>query len=85
MIPTERPVVPFPNIVPTEPTAGRRVLLVDDDDTVRDMMTATLERKGFGVLELEVSVTKRACCEPIRLQCPFSKQLMSIVVASSTC
>jgi hypothetical protein len=22
MIPTERPVVPFPNMVPTEPTAG---------------------------------------------------------------
>jgi CheY-like chemotaxis protein len=43
MIPTERPVVPFPNMVPTEPTAGHRVLLVDDDDGVRDMMTATLE------------------------------------------
>jgi DNA-binding response OmpR family regulator len=50
MTPTERPVVPFPNMVPTEPTAGHRVLLVDDDDAVRDMMTATLERKGFGVV-----------------------------------
>ena len=50
MIPTERPVVLFPNMVPTEPTAGHRVLLVDDDDAVRDMMTATLLRKGFEVV-----------------------------------
>src|SRR5439155_15890334 len=34
----------------TEPNARHRVLLVDDDDAVRDMMTATLERKGFGVV-----------------------------------
>src|ERR1700734_1383579 len=27
-----------------------RVLLVDDDDAVRDMMTCTLESKGFGVI-----------------------------------
>jgi CheY-like chemotaxis protein len=27
-----------------------RVLLVDDDDAVRDMMTCTLESKGFGVV-----------------------------------
>jgi DNA-binding NtrC family response regulator len=27
-----------------------KVLLVDDDDAVRDMMTATLEHKGFGVV-----------------------------------
>jgi DNA-binding response OmpR family regulator len=33
---------------PGEPVA-HRVLLVDDDDAVRDMMTATLERKGFEV------------------------------------
>jgi DNA-binding response OmpR family regulator len=50
MTPTERPIVPFPSIVPSEPTARHRVLLVDDDDAVRDMMTATLERKGFGVV-----------------------------------
>jgi len=37
MVPTERPVV-------------HKVLLVDDDDAVRDMMTATLEHKGFGVV-----------------------------------
>jgi DNA-binding response OmpR family regulator len=50
MIPTERPVVSFPSAVSTEPTAGHRVLLVDDDDAVRDMMTATLLRKGFEVV-----------------------------------
>ena len=27
-----------------------KVLLVDDDDAVRDMMTRTLESKGFGVV-----------------------------------
>lgn len=50
MTPTERPIVPFPSMVPREPTPGHRVLLVDDDDAVRHMMTATLERKGFGVV-----------------------------------
>src|SRR6266700_6754591 len=50
MTPTERPIVPFPSMVPSAPTAKHRVLLVDDDDAVRDMMTATLERKGFGVV-----------------------------------
>jgi DNA-binding response OmpR family regulator len=50
MTPTERSFVQFPNMVPSGPTARHRVLLVDDDDAVRDMMTATLERKGFGVL-----------------------------------
>jgi DNA-binding response OmpR family regulator len=38
MTPTERPVV------------SHKVLLVDDDEAVRNMMTATLERKGFGVV-----------------------------------
>jgi CheY-like chemotaxis protein len=32
-----------------ETSVAHRVLLVDDDDAVRDMMTATLERKGFEV------------------------------------
>jgi DNA-binding response OmpR family regulator len=50
MTPTERPIVPFPSMVPSAPIARHRVLLVDDDDAVRDMMTATLERKGFGVI-----------------------------------
>jgi CheY-like chemotaxis protein len=31
-------------------TAGHRVLLADDDDAVRDMMTATLLHKGFDVV-----------------------------------
>jgi DNA-binding response OmpR family regulator len=37
-------------MTPTEYPIGRRVLLVDDDDAVRDMMTETLDRKGFAVV-----------------------------------
>ncbi len=33
-----------------EPPAAHKVLLVDDDDAVRDMMTQTLQSKGFGVV-----------------------------------
>ena len=50
MTPTERPIVPFPSMVPTERRIAHRVLLVDDDDAVRQMMTATLEHKGFEVV-----------------------------------
>ena len=50
MTPTERPIVPFPSMVPTERPVVHKVLLVDDDDAVRDMMTATLEHKGFRVV-----------------------------------
>ena len=50
MTPTERPIVPFPSMVPTERPIVHRVLLVDDDDAVRAMMTATLEHKGFEVV-----------------------------------
>jgi DNA-binding response OmpR family regulator len=42
---------------PTEPRAGRRVLLVDDDSAVRSMMTQGLERKGFDVVGAD-SVTE---------------------------
>lgn len=35
---------------PTGPGAAHRILLVDDDDAVRAMMNATLERKGFDVV-----------------------------------
>lgn len=38
---------------PLAPTANqlpRRILLVDDDDAVRDMMTLTLEQKNFEVI-----------------------------------
>ena len=35
---------------PTERPVAHRVLLVDDDDAVRAMMNATLERKGFDVV-----------------------------------
>ena len=35
---------------PTEPPVAHKVLLVDDDDAVRAMMNATLERKGFDVV-----------------------------------
>ena len=34
----------------TEHPVSHKVLLVDDDDAVRDMMTATLEHKGFDVV-----------------------------------
>ncbi len=37
-------------MTPTEPPVAHKVLLVDDDDAVRDMMTVTLERKGFDVV-----------------------------------
>src|SRR5579862_8028206 len=35
---------------PISPSALHKVLLVDDDAAVRDMMTATLEHKGFKVV-----------------------------------
>ena len=47
MTPTERPIVPFPTMVPTERPVVHKVLLVDDDDAVRNMMTETLLHKGF--------------------------------------
>ena len=50
MLPTERPVVPFPSMVRSERPIIYKVLLVDDDDAVRNMMTATLLHKGFGVV-----------------------------------
>jgi len=37
-------------MTPTEPRIAHKVLLVDDDDAVRQMMTATLEHKGFRVV-----------------------------------
>jgi DNA-binding response OmpR family regulator len=35
---------------PTKTSVSHRVLLVDDDEAVRTMMSATLERKGFDVV-----------------------------------
>jgi DNA-binding response OmpR family regulator len=37
-------------MTPTQITVAHRVLLVDDDEMVRAMMTATLENKGFEVV-----------------------------------
>ena len=37
-------------MAPTERPVSHKVLLVDDDDAVRAMMNATLERKGFEVV-----------------------------------
>lgn len=34
-------------MTPTERPISHKVLLVDDDDAIRNMMTATLEHKGF--------------------------------------
>jgi DNA-binding response OmpR family regulator len=37
-------------MTPTERSISHKVLLVDDDDAIRDVMTATLEHKGFNVV-----------------------------------
>src|SRR5580704_17654307 len=37
-------------MTPTERRIAHKVLLVDDDDAIREMMTATLEHKGFEVV-----------------------------------
>ena len=37
-------------MTPTERAISHKVLLVDDDNAVRNMMTVTLERKGFEVV-----------------------------------
>jgi hypothetical protein len=37
-------------MTPTERPISHKVLLVDDDDAIRGMMTATLEHKGFEVV-----------------------------------
>jgi DNA-binding NtrC family response regulator len=50
MTSTKRPVVTFPRASPTDPPARYKVLIVDDDDAVRAMMSATLECKGFNVV-----------------------------------
>ena len=50
MAPAERPIVPFPSTVPIDQPIVYKVLLVDDDDSVRDMMTVTLLHKGFEVV-----------------------------------
>ncbi len=47
---TERSIVTLPSTVPTKCPIVHKVLLVDDDDAIRDMMTATLEHKGFQVV-----------------------------------
>ena len=46
----KRPVVTFPRTAQTEEPVTHKVLLVDDDDAIRDMMSVTLERKGFDVV-----------------------------------
>jgi DNA-binding response OmpR family regulator len=61
MIPTELPFVTFPSKTPTEPPVAPRVLLVDDDDAVLEMMTVTLERKGFAVVAV-ANVTDALRC-----------------------
>jgi CheY-like chemotaxis protein len=37
-------------VSPTKTSVSHRVLLVDDDEAVRTMMSATLETKGFDVV-----------------------------------
>ena len=40
-------------MTPADQPVAHRVLLVDDDDTVRTMMNVTLERKGFDVASFD--------------------------------
>ena len=56
-------VVTFPRTTPTEQPVTHKVLLVDDDDAVRDMMSVTLERKGFDVVAA-VNVARPAPITP---------------------
>ena len=44
-------------MTPTEPRVAHKVLLVDDDDAIRTMMSQTLELKGFAVVSA-VNVTE---------------------------
>jgi DNA-binding response OmpR family regulator len=37
-------------MAPTELPTVHKILLVDDDDAVRNMMTVTLEHNGFNVV-----------------------------------
>jgi DNA-binding response OmpR family regulator len=46
----KRPVVTFPRTTQTEQPVTHKVLLVDDDDAIRNMMSVTLERNGFDVV-----------------------------------
>ena len=46
----KRPVATFPRSTPTERPVTHSVLLVDDEDAIREMMSVTLERKGFDVV-----------------------------------
>lgn len=48
-------------MTPTEKSVVHRVLLVDDDEAVRTMMNATLERKGFDVVNA-ASVSEALRC-----------------------
>jgi DNA-binding NtrC family response regulator len=50
MTPTELPAGTYPSVTPTAQPAAHKILLVDDDHAVREMMNATLERKGFQVV-----------------------------------
>jgi len=46
----ERPIVTFPRTTPTVLPVTHKVLLVDDDHAIRDMMSVALERKGFDIV-----------------------------------
>src|ERR1700727_246794 len=49
MTQNERSILSLPPGAPTEPLIVYKVLLVDDDAAIREIMTITLERKGFAV------------------------------------
>jgi two-component system phosphate regulon response regulator PhoB len=54
-------------VVPTEPTAGRRVLIVEDDDSTRMLLHRILQVEGF---EVRATATSREARDAVAELCP---------------
>ena len=53
LVPSARPALPDPPKAAAPPGAGLTVLLIDDEETVRDMVGEVLEHEGVSVLRAE--------------------------------